>query len=48
MNYKADGAISGGMIPKIENAFSAIDAGVKQVIITLATAIDGQSGTIIK
>ena len=48
MNYKADGTISGGMIPKIENAFSAIDAGVKQVIITLATAIDGQSGTIIK
>jgi acetylglutamate kinase len=48
INYKADGTISGGMIPKIENAFSAIDAGVKQVIITLATAIDGKSGTIIK
>ena len=48
INYKADGIISGGMIPKIENAFSAIDAGVKQVIITLATAIDGKSGTIIK
>ena len=45
---KADGTVSGGMIPKIENAFSAIDAGVKQVIITLATAIDGKSGTIIK
>ena len=46
--YKADGTISGGMLPKIENALSAIDAGVSRVIITLATAIDGRSGTIIK
>jgi acetylglutamate kinase len=46
--YQADGTISGGMIPKIENALAAIDAGVKEVIITLATAIDGKAGTIIK
>ena len=46
--YKSDGTISGGMLPKIENALSAIDAGVSRVIITLATAIDGRSGTIIK
>ena len=46
--YKADGTISGGMLPKIENALSAIGAGVSQVIITLATAIDGHSGTVIK
>jgi acetylglutamate kinase len=46
--YKADGTISGCMLPKIENALSAIDAGVSQVIITLATALDGQSGTVIK
>jgi acetylglutamate kinase len=45
--YKADGTISGGMLPKIENALSAIDKGVNRVIITLATAIDGNSGTII-
>ena len=45
--YKADGTISGGMLPKIENALSAVDAGVKRVIITKATAIDGQHGTII-
>ena len=45
--YKADGTISGGMLPKIENALSAIDSGVGRVIITLATAIDGHSGTII-
>ncbi len=43
--YKTDGTISGGMLPKIENALSAIDAGVNKVIITLATAIDGNSGT---
>ncbi len=48
IKYKADGTISGGMIPKIENALNAIDAGVKQVVITLATALDGVSGTIIK
>ena len=45
--YKADGTISGGMLPKIENALAAVDAGVKRVIITKATAIDGQHGTTI-
>jgi len=48
IRLKADGTISGGMLPKIENALAAIDAGVSRVIITLATAIDGQSGTVIK
>ena len=46
--YVADGVVAGGMIPKLENAFAAIDKGVSQVIITLATAIDGNHGTIIK
>ncbi len=46
--YKADGTVAGGMIPKLENALAAIDAGVKEVIITLATAIDGKHGTMIK
>ena len=46
--YKADGTIIGGMLPKIENALSAVDAGVSKVIITLATAIDGQHGTVIE
>ena len=46
--YKEDGTISGGMLPKIENALHAVDAGVSKVIITLATAIDGLHGTIIK
>ena len=48
IRYKADGTISGGMLPKIENALSAIDAGVCRVIITLATAIDGTTGTVIR
>ncbi len=43
----ADGTIAGGMIPKIENALAAVDAGVKRVIITRADAIDGRSGTVI-
>lgn len=41
----ADGTISGGMIPKIDNAFAALAGGVSRVIITKADAIDGQSGT---
>lgn len=45
--YKSDGTVAGGMIPKLENAFAAIDAGVGRVIITLASAIDGKHGTVI-
>lgn len=41
----ADGTVSGGMIPKIDNAFAALAGGVSRVIITKADAIDGQSGT---
>ena len=46
--YKVDGTISGGMLPKIENALRAVEAGVSRVIITLATAIDGKHGTVIE
>ncbi|MBQ7156872.1 MAG: acetylglutamate kinase [Bacteroidaceae bacterium] len=45
---KADGTVNGGMIPKIENSLDAVRAGVKQVIITKADAIDGKHGTIIR
>ena len=45
--YVADGTISGGMMPKVENALEAVENGVKRVIITLATKIDGNSGTTI-
>jgi len=45
----ADGVIQGGMIPKLENSFEAIHAGVKEVIITLASAIaNAEEGTRIK
>ena len=47
--YVDKGIIQGGMIPKLENSFSAIDAGVSQVVITLASAIHQPgSGTVIK
>lgn len=46
--YKEEGIIKGGMIPKLENAFQAIDAGVKEVIITKASAILENKGTLIK
>jgi acetylglutamate kinase len=42
---KADGIISGGMIPKIDNAFAAIEHGVQSVRITHANNLQG--GTVI-
>lgn len=43
--YVEEGIIQGGMIPKLENSFEALEAGVGKVIITLASAIDGKQGT---
>lgn len=43
--YVAKGIIQGGMIPKLENAYQAIDAGVKQVVITQASEIHKGTGT---
>lgn len=38
--------VSGGMIPKLDNAFDAIDAGVSEVIITKASSLNNlSSGT---
>lgn len=45
--YAADGTISGGMLPKIENALKAVEEGVGRVIITSAEAIGTQQGTTI-
>lgn len=45
---KASGTLSGGMIPKVENALLAVERGVRRVFITQATAIDSQEGTIIQ
>lgn len=44
----ADGIISGGMKPKVENALAAVSAGVRRVIITQASAIGQEGGTVIK
>ena len=46
--YVADGVIQGGMIPKLENSFEALNAGVTEVVITLASAINENNGTCIK
>ena len=43
--YVAEGVIQGGMIPKLENSFEAINAGVSEVVITLASAIGQEGGT---
>lgn len=44
---KADGIVSGGMIPKLDNAFAALHQGVSRVIITSANDIEGAQGTTI-
>jgi acetylglutamate kinase len=44
-NYVSSGIIQGGMIPKLENAYEAIDAGVKEVIITKSDNIFKGGGT---
>ncbi len=50
-NLVIDEAIHSGMIPKLDNAFSALEAGVKKVVIGQAEQIDqlikGHAGTTI-
>lgn len=46
--YVGKGIIQGGMIPKLENSFEAISAGVTKVVITKASEINGNCGTVIK
>jgi acetylglutamate kinase len=45
LQYVNDGIIQGGMIPKLENAFEALNDGVKQVVITRADKIHTEEGT---
>ncbi len=45
---RADGVVSKGMIPKIDNAFTAVNAGVKSVTIKHSDALDQPSGTVIR
>ncbi|NDV77925.1 acetylglutamate kinase [Dysgonomonas sp. 511] len=42
-----EGVIQGGMIPKLENAFESLEAGVHEVVITNARNISGSDGTLI-
>ena len=44
----ADGTISGGMLPKIENALAATHAGVSRVLITRSTDLTASHGTVVK
>jgi acetylglutamate kinase len=44
---KAEGVISGGMIPKLDNAFEAISQGVSRVVITHFNDIVAKIGTTI-
>ena len=44
----ASGIVSGGMVPKLDNAFAALDAGVSAVRITCASALGSYSGTVIR
>ena len=52
MELKSRDIITGGMIPKLENAFAAITQGVQEVVIgqaeELAALISGNAGTCIK
>lgn len=43
-----DGIITDGMIPKLENAFKAIEKGVKEVVITQISDIATHNGTVIR
>lgn len=45
LEYKNDNIIQGGMIPKLENAFDALKAGVSKVVITKASELGKESGT---
>lgn len=48
MSLVNQGKISGGMIPKVENALKAVSEGVKSVRIRSSKAINKPGGTIIK
>jgi len=48
LQYKEEGIIQGGMIPKLENAFEALAAGVKEVVITQASEINSGKGTSVR
>lgn len=46
--YKSEGIIAGGMLPKLDNAFAAIAAGVKRVAITKDNDLTACHGTVVE
>jgi len=46
--YVSENIIQGGMIPKLENSFDALKAGVRKVLITRADLIHTQEGTLME
>ncbi len=46
--YKSEGIIAGGMLPKLDNAFAAIAAGVKRVAISKDSDLTVSCGTIVE
>ena len=44
----SEGVISGGMVPKVENALGAIERGVRRVVITGVEDIEGSRGTVVE
>lgn len=51
VDYKGTGVINKGMIPKLDNAFAALESGVGRVIIChaddLLSAAEGKAGTVL-
>ena len=44
----SDGVVSGGMLPKLDNAFAALSAGVSEVRITRSDALGAGEGTSVR
>lgn len=45
---KAEGKVNAGMLPKLKNAFDAIDSGVSKVVIKNSARLSDDSGTTIR
>lgn len=43
----ADGTVAGGMLPKLQNSFAAIEGGVSRVVITRSDQLGLDTGTVI-
>lgn len=44
---RSNGTVGQGMIPKLDNSFRAIDAGVRSVIIKHASNLNNDTGTVL-